>query len=327
MSEPEVIDAVAVVEEMPPQPPAMTLAFDPDEAVQRGMKASQSLMKVIEARNEKFLSRIKGKEYMKFEAWQMIGMFYGVTAVIETLEPYESEGGHKGFEAWAKVVNINDPAGRAIGRARAVCMFDEPSWKGWNAAERENAVASKAQTRAQAKSLRGIFAWVASLGGFEATPAEEMEVESIAGSPVPPTPVRRTSNGTPSPTEGATERSSAPASDECPTPSTTEAPTPPCETDEQGPPARQESPGNGGGGEKSRRACFAIVTAVEAKYRLNGVDSKMFWAYVTHTCGVDSRTKLTDEQRGGLLARLRLVEKDDAALNAHAAKIKETMGG
>ncbi|MBT3325504.1 MAG: hypothetical protein HN396_04550 [Gemmatimonadales bacterium] len=303
----QVVDVPAIVEDVP-APMTMTLAFDPDEAVDRGSRASRSLMSVIEARRGKFLISIKGKDYMKFEAWQLVGMFYGVTAAVETVERYVADDGGKGFEAWAKVVNIQNPDAPPISRARAVCMFDEPSWKGWNTAERDNAVSSKAQTRALSKALRNIFAWVALLGGVEATPADEMEVESIRGPSAAPPPQTFKA---PDPEENPFHREEA--------------------SQPQEQPARQESrsngKGNGGDDDKARRACFAIHTALSPRLTLQGVDAKMFWGYICDGVGVSSRQDITPDEWAELSATLRKCERSDAELKDFVARLKEKMDG
>jgi hypothetical protein len=68
-----------------------------------------------------------------------------------------------------------------ISAAESICTRSERTWK-----ERdEYAIKSMAQTRACAKALRNVLAWVAVLAGFEGTPAEEIAgVKGAAGAPV-----------------------------------------------------------------------------------------------------------------------------------------------
>lgn len=64
--------------------------------------------------------------------------------------------------------------GLVISSASAYCLR-EGVWK-----DRENyALASMAQTRAAAKSLRNAFSWVVSLAGFSTTPFEEMPPTNV----------------------------------------------------------------------------------------------------------------------------------------------------
>jgi hypothetical protein len=79
----------------------------------------------------------------------------------------------KGAKARAEVVDLR--TGQVVGGAEAYCMRDEENWavKPWFQ------LASMAQTRAGAKALRNVLAWVVVLAGYRPTPAEEL----------PPSPV------------------------------------------------------------------------------------------------------------------------------------------
>jgi len=116
------------------------------------------------------LSRKLGgnKEYLEFEAWQTIGKFYGCTPFIEWVRPIESDGKLFGYEARA---TVKDMDGREVGSAEHQCDKSEQNWR-----SRPNyALKSMAQTRAQGKALRSVFAWVAVLAGYSPTPLEEMD--------------------------------------------------------------------------------------------------------------------------------------------------------
>jgi hypothetical protein len=111
--------------------------------------------------------RINGETYLEFEDWQTVGRFYGVTAGCESEPEFVEVGGVQGFRATAVALR----AGVVISRATAYCMRDEDRWKGAPTYQ----VASMAQTRACAKALRNVLSWVAVLGGYKPTPAEEMD--------------------------------------------------------------------------------------------------------------------------------------------------------
>jgi hypothetical protein len=95
-------------------------------------------------------------------------------------------GGVLGFKAYAEVVH--DQTGTRVSSAESICMRDEENWSTrgkyeWQDGKRvkvgeENVplhqVMSMAQTRALSKALAAKFRWVVVLGGWSATPAEEM---------------------------------------------------------------------------------------------------------------------------------------------------------
>ena len=115
---------------------------------------------------------INGEQYLEFEDWQTLGRFYGATVGVEWTKPLREEIDEKGntkligYEAKA-IVYIK---GEIVSSAEAMCLFTERNWKGKD----EFTLRSMAQTRASAKALRNVLAWVAVLGGFKPTPLEEM---------------------------------------------------------------------------------------------------------------------------------------------------------
>lgn len=137
----------------------------PKDAIREGTEAANSLMEVVRKGN--LASNINGKEYLRFEAWQTIARFYGYT--VKTADTkFVKYNGASGFESRAVVIQVAN--GRIVGGAEAICMNDEKNWSN----RPLYALKSMAQTRASAKALRQVLAWVAVLAGFEATPAEEM---------------------------------------------------------------------------------------------------------------------------------------------------------
>lgn len=141
----------------------------PKELVAFGKNAATQLINVVK---QSHLSiKIQNNDYLKFEAWQTVGRFFGYTVKTDKVEPIEL-GEVKGFQATAVVL---DSRGQTIGGAIAICMNDEKNWKD----KPLYSLMSMAQTRASSKALRQVLAWVVVLAGFKPTPAEEMDV--IAG--------------------------------------------------------------------------------------------------------------------------------------------------
>jgi len=135
----------------------------PGIVLQEAMVAAKALADVVSKKKKPVI--MNGEQYLEFEDWQTVGRFYGTTAkVIETR--YIEYGTAQGFEARAVALRY----GKEISAAEAMCLNDEPNWKGKPLFQ----LKSMAQTRACAKSLRNVLAWVVVLAGYKPTPAEEM---------------------------------------------------------------------------------------------------------------------------------------------------------
>jgi len=142
------------------------LEGDPEKVLAFAQQASRALVTVISQKPRKVV--INGEQYLEFEDWQTVARFYGVTVGTEWTRPLkDAEGKTIGYEAKANALR----QGELISSAEAACFRDEPNWQ--NKAEFQ--LRSMAQTRACAKALRNVLAWVVVLAGYKATPAEEME--------------------------------------------------------------------------------------------------------------------------------------------------------
>jgi hypothetical protein len=86
---------------------------------------------------------------------------------VATVDPVEYFGA-KGFEAKAIV---RDSKGVVIAAAEAICMDDEPNWKGKPLFQ----LKSMAQTRSLSKAYRSSLSFIVSIAGYAATPFEEMQ--------------------------------------------------------------------------------------------------------------------------------------------------------
>lgn len=149
---------------------------DPEQVLEFAHKAAKALTDVIAAKPKKVM--IRGEQYLTFEDFQTLGRFYGVTAGIEWCKAATDERKAFGYEARA----IAYHAGHIISAAEASCFrteslwFDKPSFQ----------IKSMAQTRAAAKALRNVLAWVVVLAGYKPCPAEEMiDYNKSSDSPAP----------------------------------------------------------------------------------------------------------------------------------------------
>jgi len=154
--------------EMPvPEAHLLAMSRAPKVVLEEAAEAARALRQIIEAKPHKIV--LNGKTYLQFEDWQTLGRFYGVTAVGRSTNPVLF-GKVQGFESHAEALLVGSD--QVISRAEAMCLDDEANWKNKPLYQ----LRSMAQTRACAKALRNVLAWVVVLAGYAPTPAEEMGV-------------------------------------------------------------------------------------------------------------------------------------------------------
>jgi hypothetical protein len=157
--------ALAVVEKQD----VLAINRAPDLVLDEARKAAVALTNVIEGKKKKVV--FNGNTYLQFEDWQTLGRFYGVTALCVStkfVEYGEGDEKAKGFEAKADALLVG--TNQVISSAEALCLNDEKNWSTKPLFQ----LKSMAQTRACAKVLRNVLAWVVVLAGYSPTPAEEM---------------------------------------------------------------------------------------------------------------------------------------------------------
>lgn len=152
----------------------LSMARAPQQVLDEALKAAKALQSVITQKSKPVL--FNGEQYIEFEDWQVLGKFYGVTAEVISTEPINIDG-VKGFAAKARAIDAN---GRTISAAESMCLNDELNWSKKPLFQ----LRSMAQTRACAKALRNVLAWVVVMAGYRPNVAEE--VIGTEGNATPP---------------------------------------------------------------------------------------------------------------------------------------------
>ena len=193
---------------------AMAIARKPAEVLAEAKDAALQLQMVVANKDKKVM--MNGEQYLEFEDWQTLARFYGITArVVRTT--FIDYGAARGFEATADAI---DRDGRVISSAEAMCLNDEPKWSTRSKYEWQNRqkvkvgeepvplfqLRSMAQTRACAKALRNVLAWVVVLAGYRPTPAEDIQDQIPDGEDdyAPPGEVKKPTQKAPETTGTAT---------------------------------------------------------------------------------------------------------------------------
>jgi len=156
------------------------------------LKEAEMVAKTFARRAEQLqlYKTIGTSKHLLIEGWQTLAAMYRVTAGIVD-DQYITIGDAHGFEATAEAIFV--PTQARISSAKAMCLSDEENWgprpkyewKDGANGRREKALIgtsptplqqlrSMAQTRACSKVLSNLLKWVARMGGYAGTPAEEM---------------------------------------------------------------------------------------------------------------------------------------------------------
>ena len=164
-AEPDSTALLSETETLTGEPLPERTARDPQRILAQAEQAAQALAQAMAGKPRRVI--LNGSEYLEFEDWQTLAGFYGLATRTEEAEPIEIFGCQG---AKAKAVVCDRDSGMQLGGAEAYCLSSEEGWadKPWFQ------LASMAQTRAGAKALRNLLAWVAVRAGFKPTPAEEM---------------------------------------------------------------------------------------------------------------------------------------------------------
>jgi len=150
------------------QLPVMRVEEDPVAVVERATRQANALMDVVEAKKQ--YVEIEGKKYLYVEAWEIIGAFNGVHAETEWVEPIKDENVTIGYTAKVNLIKN----GEVVGSGVMPCGFEDFPCRGKEGMAKHKACQSAAQTWAESKAYRMNFSYVAVLGGYQPTPAEEM---------------------------------------------------------------------------------------------------------------------------------------------------------
>lgn len=179
---------------------ALALQRTPDVVIEEARKAAKALADVIDKKPKKVV--INDEIYLEYEDWQTLGRFYGVSAAAVSTR-YVEFGDVVGFEATAEALLLVNGETVRISSAEAMCLNDEWKWQDKPLFQ----LKSMAQTRACAKALRNVLAWVVVLAGYRPTPAEELD--SVQQQPQIQAP-RRNSERSDRPRTERSERSERP---------------------------------------------------------------------------------------------------------------------
>ena len=145
------------------------LVIAPQVVVEGATEQARVLMDVVTKR--KLFSEIDGKQYLEAEAWEIILAFNKAHPVPEWVRPIMEDGQITGYVSRVNIMQN----GQVVAAGEMPCGFDDFPCRGKEGAAKHRAAMSAAQTWALSKAARMKFAWVAVLGGYAPTPADEIK--------------------------------------------------------------------------------------------------------------------------------------------------------
>lgn len=181
---------------------SLRLQRKPEAIVAEARLCADALIAAV--RRNGWVQKFGGRDHLFFEAWAFLAAMYRVTPRTRETRVVQL-GDVVGFEATAEAFHV--PSGIVIGVADAMCMNDEDNWSSrpvyeFDPKQRRKVqtgerqvplfqLRSMAQTRAQAKALKGPFSWIVAMAGYAPVAAEEMVREGSAETAGAPSPTQQ----------------------------------------------------------------------------------------------------------------------------------------
>jgi len=151
-------------------------ATTPKQTIDFATDAAAQAKEIVES--QQLYVKFGPKKHLEFEAWATYARLFGYSLGVEkTWDITDEAGKFVGAGARAYLMRLAD--GLIVTTAESFCMRDEPNWR----TKPMFQLKSMAQTRAGSKAARMCLSWVAVLGGYSPTPAEEMTGHDGGGDP------------------------------------------------------------------------------------------------------------------------------------------------
>jgi hypothetical protein len=144
---------------------------DYKQVIEKAKDIASILSKTIQ--DNKLFTDIQDKKYVHCEGWVMAGAMLGLFPEITEIREERNNRGVK----YIATCEIKTSDGRTIARGQSECASWERNRQKRHFEEYE--IRSMAQTRAVSKAFRLLLSWIMVFGGYEPTPAEEMEAEIL----------------------------------------------------------------------------------------------------------------------------------------------------
>ncbi|HXF72523.1 MAG TPA: hypothetical protein VNO79_07950, partial [Actinomycetota bacterium] len=133
------------------------LGEEPAEVLARARELADALARVVRERGLALRFGEAERDFLTLHAWQVLGAFVGVSAVVCETRPLEDRQG------WEARAVVRDGAGREIAAGEAMCSRAEANWR----RATDHALRAMAQTRAMRRALQGALGFIPGLAGMD----------------------------------------------------------------------------------------------------------------------------------------------------------------
>lgn len=133
------------------------LGDDPEAVLARATELADALARVVRDRGLALRFGDAERDFLTLHAWQVLGAFVGLAAVVERTGPLPDGSG---YEARA-VVRTRD--GVEVAAGEGMCSRSERNWRGAT----DHSLRAMAQTRALRRALQGALGWIPGLAGMD----------------------------------------------------------------------------------------------------------------------------------------------------------------
>lgn len=160
-----------------PAPTSLALLGEtPEQVLERATELADALARVVRDRGLALRFGDAERDFLTLHAWQVLGAFVGVVAIVESTEPLAD-----GWQARA-VVRTGD--GRTVAAGESMCLRSETTGtrQAWRKAT-EHSIRAMAQTRALRRALQGAVGFIPGLAGMDVAdptaPATRRQVTAL----------------------------------------------------------------------------------------------------------------------------------------------------
>lgn len=160
---------------------SIIIDFDTEAAMIRAKEAVSTVMKVIKNRPEPLI--IKGKQYMEYQDWRLLALYFGITTRIDNVtelnelcEYTDPNSGIKGNRIKFIGFTVEASAlrdGKPLTTSNAECTRYE---KNWISKDRFQ-LREMATIRAKRSALKDVLRWVFSMASLDMPEIDALEVD------------------------------------------------------------------------------------------------------------------------------------------------------
>lgn len=137
--------------------PLALLGQGPEEVLERATQLADALAQVVRDRGMALRFGDAERDFLTLHAWQVLGAFVGVVAIVEETSPLPDGSG------WQARAIVTTGDGRTVAAGEGMCSRAERNWR----SATDHSLRAMAQTRALRRALQGALGFIPGLAGMD----------------------------------------------------------------------------------------------------------------------------------------------------------------